>query len=48
MLIEMVVWAARHEATDAPRAQVRAMTGDRDAVLAALWQTWEAEGKKAR
>jgi DNA-binding HxlR family transcriptional regulator len=46
MLIEMVLWAARHEETDAPRAQVRAMTADRDAFLAALWQEWEAEGTK--
>jgi len=46
MLIEMVLWAARHEETDAPRAQVRAMTVDRDAFLAALWQEWEAEVTK--
>jgi DNA-binding HxlR family transcriptional regulator len=45
MLIDMVLWAARHEETDAPRAQVRAMTVDRDAFLAALWQRWEAEAK---
>jgi hypothetical protein len=25
---------------------VRAMTADRDAFLAALWQEWEAEGTK--
>jgi DNA-binding HxlR family transcriptional regulator len=46
MLIEMVLWAARHEETDAPRAQVRAMTVDRDAFLAALWQEWEVEATK--
>jgi DNA-binding HxlR family transcriptional regulator len=45
MLIEMVLWAARYAETDAPRAQVRAMTADRDVFLAALWKTWEAEAK---
>jgi DNA-binding HxlR family transcriptional regulator len=42
VLIEMVLWAARHERTDAPTAEVRAMKTDRDAVIADLWKVWES------
>jgi DNA-binding HxlR family transcriptional regulator len=45
VLVEMVLWAARHEDTDAPRAELRAME-DRDAFLAALWTTWKSEERK--
>ena len=33
MLVEMVIWSARHEETDAPPATVRAMKRDRDAFV---------------
>ena len=36
LLVEMIVWAAGYEKTSAPPAQVRAMTRDRDAFIAAL------------
>lgn len=36
MLVEMVIWSARHEETDAPPATVRAMKRDRDAFVRAV------------
>jgi DNA-binding HxlR family transcriptional regulator len=36
VLIEMVIWAARYEDTDAPPATVRAMRRDRAAFIAGL------------
>jgi DNA-binding HxlR family transcriptional regulator len=36
VLVEMVMWAARYEETDAPPATVRAMRRDRAAFIAAL------------
>ncbi len=36
VLIEMVIWAARYEETDAPPRTVRAMREDRTAFIAAL------------
>lgn len=36
VLVEMVLWAAAHEDTDAPPATVRAMRRDRAAFIAAL------------
>jgi len=48
VLIEMVLWAARHERTDAPAEEVRAMATDRGAVVASLWRDWEAAATKRR
>jgi DNA-binding HxlR family transcriptional regulator len=36
VLVEMVIWAARYEATDAPPAQVREMTRHRARFLASV------------
>jgi DNA-binding HxlR family transcriptional regulator len=36
VLVEMVIWAARYEDTDAPPAEVRAMTRDRARFLAGV------------
>ena len=36
VLVEMVIWAAKYEDTDAPPATVRAMRRDRAAFIAAL------------
>ncbi|MGQ0648151.1 MAG: winged helix-turn-helix transcriptional regulator [Gemmatimonadaceae bacterium] len=36
VLVEMVLWAAKHEDTEAPPATVRAIRADRDAFIAAL------------
>lgn len=38
VLVEMVIWAARYEDTDAPSATVRAMRRDRAAFIAGLRQ----------
>jgi DNA-binding HxlR family transcriptional regulator len=48
LMVEMVVWAARHEDTDAPRQQVRAMMTQRDAFIASLWKDWEAASASKR
>ncbi|HEY9227888.1 MAG TPA: helix-turn-helix domain-containing protein [Gemmatimonadaceae bacterium] len=42
VLVEIVLWSARHERTDAPPAQVRAMT-QREAFLARMRRDWEQE-----
>lgn len=36
VLVELVIWSARHEQTDAPAAVVRAMRTDRDEFIAGL------------
>jgi DNA-binding HxlR family transcriptional regulator len=41
VLVEVVIWSARYESTDAPAAIVRAMR-DRTAFLAALRNRWRA------
>jgi DNA-binding HxlR family transcriptional regulator len=41
VLVEVVIWSARHESTDAPAATVRAMR-DRKAFLAELRDRWRA------
>jgi DNA-binding HxlR family transcriptional regulator len=43
VLIEMVLWAARHETTDAPDETVRAMRADRAAVIAEVERQWAAD-----
>jgi DNA-binding HxlR family transcriptional regulator len=40
VLVELVIWSARHEQTDAPPAVVRAMRGDRAAFLAEVRRRW--------
>lgn len=41
-LVELVIWSARHEQTDAPPAVVRAMRSDRDAFIAGVRERWRA------
>ena len=41
VLVEMILWAARHERTEAPPETVRAME-NRDAFIDALWKEWNA------
>ena len=41
-LIELVLWSARHERTEAPAAELRAMRHHRDRVLADLRTRWKA------
>ena len=40
VLVELVIWSARHETTDAPAAVVRAMRTDRPAFIAGVRQRW--------
>lgn len=40
VLIELVIWSARHETTDAPPTVVRAMRSDRDAFIAGVRRAW--------
>ena len=47
VLVEMVVWAARHEETEAPAATLRAME-NRQAFIDALWREWNAASASVR
>lgn len=40
VLVELVLWSARHERTDAPPAVVRSMRADREAFIAGVRQKW--------
>ena len=42
VLVEMVIWAARHEVTDAPPAEVREMERHRKRFMRALQKRWRA------
>ena len=39
-LVELVIWSARHEVTDAPTSVVRAMRADRAAFIAGVRKRW--------
>ena len=43
VLVELVLWSARHERTDAPAAVVKAMRRDRERFLAGVRQAWAAQ-----
>jgi DNA-binding HxlR family transcriptional regulator len=40
VLVELVLWSARHEHTDAPPAVLRSMRTDREAFIAGVRQKW--------
>lgn len=42
VLVELVIWSARHEATDAPAAVLRAMRSDREGFIAGVRERWRA------
>lgn len=44
VLLDMIIWAARHEKTAAPSSEVRRMERERDAYLAEIRARWDAEG----
>jgi DNA-binding HxlR family transcriptional regulator len=46
VLVEMVLWDARHEETDAPPETVRAMRSDRAAVIAGIRARWAEESRR--
>ena len=43
VLVELVIWSARHAQTDAPAAVVRSMRNDRAVFLADVRRRWRAE-----
>jgi DNA-binding HxlR family transcriptional regulator len=47
VLVEMIIWAARHERTDAPAQTVRAME-NRDAFVESLWREWNAANGRSK
>ena len=42
VLVELVLWSARNEATDAPAPVLRAMRGDREAFIADVHERWRS------
>jgi len=42
VLVEMIVWGARYEDTDAPPRTIRCMTEDRDRFIAEIRKRWAA------
>lgn len=42
VLVELILWSARHETTDAPAPALRAMRGDREAFIAQVRQRWRS------
>lgn len=48
VLVELVLWSARHSKTDAPRDVVRAMRKDREGFLAEVRAGWAASQSKPR
>ena len=48
VLVELVLWSARFEQTDAPPALVKAMRADREAFIASTRQVWKASNRSPR
>lgn len=46
VLMELVIWAAKHESTEAPAPVVRQMRNNRRQLLARLHQQWRAEAQQ--
>jgi DNA-binding HxlR family transcriptional regulator len=44
VLVEIVIWAAAHEKTEAPPALVKEMRENRGRFIARLWNRWRQEG----
>jgi len=44
VLVELVIWSARHDETDAPPAVVRSMRSDKENFLAEVRRRWRADG----
>lgn len=42
VLVELVLWSARHETTDAPASVLRAMRHDRAAFIAGVRERWRS------
>ena len=41
VLLELLIWAAHHEATDAPDSYIAQLEQNREAVLAEIYRRWE-------
>jgi DNA-binding HxlR family transcriptional regulator len=48
VLVELILWAARHEETDAPPAVIRQMTENRGRFIARLRKRWEIQVKRVQ
>ncbi len=46
VLVELVVWSARHERTDAPPSVVRQMAADPKGCIARVRKEWRSSSKK--
>lgn len=46
MMVEMVLWSARYEQTDAPPQVIAMMKADRKRFIAGVRKNWEADAKK--
>jgi DNA-binding HxlR family transcriptional regulator len=46
VLVEMILWSARHEKTAAPSATIREMIKNREGFIAGVRQRWEASRDK--
>lgn len=46
VLVEMIIWGARYEDTDAPARTVRRMTEDRDRFIQSIRERYAASGRK--
>ena len=43
LLVELILWSAHHERTDAPALTVRAMRSDREAFIASVRERWRTD-----
>jgi DNA-binding HxlR family transcriptional regulator len=43
VLVELIIWSARHEQTDAPPVVVRSMRSDKEKVLADVRRRWRSD-----
>lgn len=43
VLVELVLWSARHETTDAPASVLRAMRNDRESFIAGVRDRWRSD-----
>lgn len=46
VLVEMILWSARHEKTEAPPATIRGMRKNREAFIAEVRKRWEVSNDK--
>jgi len=47
VIVELVIWSARHHDTEAPPQVVKAMKTDREAFVEQLRRQWKASGRRS-